>query len=85
MNGILSKCMSMYRVYAWCLQRPKEGFGFPGTIATDSCEPLSTCLEQKPSSQNLGLLQDGPRGKAFVDRPDNLKPIPGTHMVERGN
>lgn len=35
----LSTCRSMYHMHAWCLQRPEEGIGSPGTGVTNSSEP----------------------------------------------
>ena len=32
--------ISMLCMHAWCLQRPEEGVGSPGTVVTDDCEPL---------------------------------------------
>lgn len=47
--GVLSTCMSVYHVCAWCLQRGKEGVRSVG-IQSDSCQLPCGCWKSNPGS-----------------------------------
>lgn len=51
--SIMSTCVSLHRVCAWCLQMSEKGVGSPETIVTDGCEPPTECWEP-----NLSPLQE---------------------------
>ena len=42
-TSVLSACVSVYNVHAWCLRRPEEGFESPGTGVVDACELPCGC------------------------------------------
>lgn len=46
--SVLHTGISAYHMYAWCLQRPQEGIGFPGIGVTDGCKPLQERRELNP-------------------------------------
>lgn len=35
---VLSACLLVFDLHAWCTWRPEEGAGYPGTIVTDGWE-----------------------------------------------
>lgn len=39
--GILSECMSVHHVHAWCLQKPEVDIGSPGTGVPGGCKSPS--------------------------------------------
>lgn len=39
-SGVLSACLYVHYVHAWCLWRSEEGIGSPGTGIMDGCETL---------------------------------------------
>lgn len=51
--GVLSACMSVPRIYAWCLRRPKKDIRSSGTGVINSCE--SPCQRWE---LNLSLLEE---------------------------
>lgn len=55
--GVLSPWMSLYRICAWCPQKPTEDFESPGTVATHSCEPPCRGLKLNLCPQSPGTLR----------------------------
>ena len=45
---VLSTCMSVHHVCAWCLKKPEDDVRTHGTGVTDSCEPPDVCWELNP-------------------------------------
>lgn len=50
--GVLPVCLSVHILHAWCLQRPEEGSGYPGTDA-----PMVVSHHVGPGP-NPGLLEE---------------------------
>jgi hypothetical protein len=40
---VVSDCLSVYYLHAWCPQRLEKGVRFPGTGVTDDCGPPRGC------------------------------------------
>lgn len=55
MDVLLARASMRYR-HDWCLWRPGEDFGFPGTRATDGCEPPMWVLGIEPTSVLLATV-----------------------------
>lgn len=51
--GVFPEHVSMYHMFVWYLQIPKESIKSAGTRITDSCEPSCMCREW-----NLGPLEE---------------------------
>lgn len=54
------------RTYAWCLQRPEDIAGSPGTGLPDDCELPSGCWEPNPGPPQeqflwIGAISPAPR------------------------
>jgi hypothetical protein len=49
MCGVFTLHMSVHLLGAWCLQRPDEDIGSPGTGGTDGCELRSVFWESTPN------------------------------------
>ena len=47
---VLPTSMSIHSIYSWCLRKPEEGVGVPGTGNTGGCKPSCECWESKPGS-----------------------------------
>lgn len=46
--NIQPEYVPVHQVHAWCLQRPEEGIGAPGTRNTDGCELPCACWGPNP-------------------------------------
>lgn len=51
----LIACMCVDFVSAWCLWRPKEGIGYPGSGVIDSCELLATETESSGGAEDCSF------------------------------
>lgn len=58
---VLLTCKSVHLLYVWCLQRPEEGSGSPGTWITDVFEPSSGWW-----NLNLGPLEEQLESQPFL-------------------
>ena len=60
--SVLSGCMYVHHMCAWCLRRPEEGVGSPGTGAMDGCELPCGCweLNRGPLQEQQGLFTAEP-------------------------
>jgi hypothetical protein len=53
--SVLSQCIYVHHMHAWCPQKSEEGVRVPGTRVMSICEPPCGCQEL-----NLGPLQEHP-------------------------
>lgn len=54
--SVLTKCMSMYHMCAWCPQRFEEGVGFSRTGVTSSYKPFMWVLEMETGSSGRATV-----------------------------
>jgi hypothetical protein len=60
--------MSVYHVRAWCLRRPEESLGFPGTAVTDACEsPCDVADARESQDPGSPLIEPGSSGGTARD------------------
>lgn len=48
--NVLSECMFVYYIHAWCSWSSEEGIRFSGIGIIDGCESLCVFCEQNPGS-----------------------------------